>query len=92
MANLIIKKDGSKEPFDIEKLKKGILAASLQAGLSEEESKNIASDVSTVIMDFVDEKEEVLGAEIRMMTLEKLDEMAPSVSAAWRKYEESKVK
>jgi len=92
MANQVIKKDGSKEPFDVEKIKKGIRLASQQAGLDETKQNEITEKVTTKVVEMLQGQEEVRAIEIRDKILGELDLYAPSVSAAWRDYEMSKSK
>ena len=92
MANQVIKKDGSKEPFDAEKIKKGIRLASQQAGLDEAKQNEITEKVTAKVVEMLKDQEEVRAMEIRDKILGELDLYAPTVSAAWRDYEKSKKK
>jgi len=92
MANQVIKKDGSKEPFDAEKIKRGIKLASQQAGLDEAKQNEITEKVTAKVVEMFQGQEEVRAIEIRDKVLTELDLFAPSVSAAWRDYETSKSK
>jgi len=87
MANFIIKKDGSKEPFNPQKIKSAIVAAARQAGLTAEEGAKIAEEVVNTIAQSVANLNQVLGAEIRARILSQLDAIAPAVAEAWRKYD-----
>jgi len=90
MANFVIKKDGTKQPFDAGKIKRVVSAAAIQAGLSNEEAVRVADQVSSAVTQSVAGKEEVASTEIRGKILSELDTVNPSVSEAWRKYEQSK--
>lgn len=90
MANFVVKKDGTKEPFDAEKIKKAITAAATQANLPEEEITKAVEQVSATVIQSVAGKEEVETAEIKEKILSELDIAAPSASEAWRKYEQGK--
>lgn len=90
MANFVIKKDGAKEPFDVEKIKKAVIAAATQAGLSNEEAAGVADQVSSAVVQSIAGIEEVTSTEIKEKILSELDTLKPSVSEAWRKYEQSK--
>jgi len=92
MAEFVIKKDGSKEPFDAEKIRKSITVAASKAGLSEEQINKVAEHVSGVATDLTDEKEEITTAEIKEKILSELDALEPSVSEVWRKYDQEKGK
>jgi transcriptional regulator NrdR family protein len=89
MINFVIKKDGTKVPFDPEKIKSAVTAAASQAGFSPDEASNTAMKVlDSVIMAFGD-REEVPTSEIKGKVLSDLDTMAPEVLAAWKKHDES---
>lgn len=92
MANQVIKKDGSKEPFDVEKIKKAIRLSSQQAGLDEAKQNEITEKVTAKVVETLQDQEEVRAIEIRDRIISELDLFAPSVSAAWRNYEMSKKK
>jgi transcriptional regulator NrdR family protein len=87
MANFIIKKDGTKEPFNAQKIKSAIVVAATQAGITAEEGAKIAEEVVNTIAQSVANLNEVLGAEIRARVLSQLDAIAPTVAEAWRKYD-----
>jgi len=88
MANQVIKKDGTKQPFDAEKIRKSIRAAADEAGLSEERKNEIVEQVATTVIQMAEGKEEIATSEIREKILGELDNLEPSVSAAWRKYDQ----
>jgi transcriptional regulator NrdR family protein len=84
MANQVVKKDGSKEPFDVEKIKRGVRLAGQQAGLDEIKQNELAEKIAAKIVEILKDKEEVTTIEIRDKILGELDIYAPSVSTAWR--------
>ncbi len=88
----VIKKNGNKEPFDVEKIKKNIIAASKEAGLEEAKQIEIAETVSDKVLKTIQEKAEVTHTEIRDQVLKELDISTPAVAEAWRKYEANKAK
>lgn len=92
MANFIIKKDGSKEPFDAEKLKKSIESAVKQAGLSEDRVNELVEQVLKAALQVAEGKEEIATVELREKILSELDNLEPSVSEGWRKYDQEKGK
>jgi len=92
MANVVIKKDGTKQPFDPEKIKNSIKMAAQQAGLAEDRVNEIVGQVSVTALQLFAGKEEIATSEIRDKVLSELDNVEPSVSAAWRKYDEEKKK
>ena len=90
MASEVIKKDATREPFDPEKIRKSIAVASQQANLSEERKNELVGQVATAAIQMAEGKEEIATSEIREKILSELDRLEPSVSAAWRKYEQEK--
>ena len=90
MATQVIKKDGSKQPFDAEKIKRGIEGAAREAGLPNDKVSQVAAEVSAVVLERIGSQEEIVTSEIKSMILNELDRVEPSVSAAWRTYEGSK--
>ncbi len=90
MANSVIKKDGSKASFDSEKIKAGVMAAALEAGLADQEAGDVASNVLSSVTASFEGQEEVSASDLRDKILAELDESQPSVATAWRKYEEGK--
>jgi len=92
MANQVIKKDGSKEPFDAEKIKRVIRLSGQEAGLDEVKQNEVAEKIVAKIVEVFKDKEEIAATEIRDKILGELDVYAPSVSAAWRNYELNKNK
>ena len=88
MANFVIKKDGTKEPFDSEKIKRSIMAAAGETDLLEEEKKEIADQVSSIVLQMAGEREEIEASEIKDKILQELDSIKPSISKAWREYDE----
>ena len=92
MAEFVIKKDGSKEPFDAEKIRKSITAAASTTGLSEEQINKVVEHVLGVATELTDEKEEIATAEIKEKILSELDALEPSVSEVWRKHAQEKGK
>jgi len=90
MINLVIKKDGDKVPFDMEKLKAGIKAAASEAGLSDQEQQAAAQEVSSSVLAALEGKDEVSSAEIKDKIIFELNTSYPAVAAAWKQYEETK--
>lgn len=88
MASQVIKKDGTKEPFDPEKIRNSIIAAAGLANLSEERKNEVVEQVATTIIEIAAVKEEIATSEIREKVLSELDRVEPSVAEAWRKYDQ----
>ena len=90
MAKEVIKKDGLKQPFDAEKIKNSVRAAASQTGLLEERTDEVVEQVTAAVVSIVDIKEEITSSEIKENVLSELDNVEPSVSEAWRKYDAGK--
>ncbi|MBU2539924.1 hypothetical protein KJ786_02085 [Patescibacteria group bacterium] len=91
MAKEVIKKDGTKEPFDAGKIRNAIVATVASVALSEERKNEVVEQVvSKVTQTIVEGKDEIPTSEIKENILSELDSIEPSVSAAWRKYEQEK--
>lgn len=86
---LVIKKDGRKELFDFEKLKKSIAAAAKDAGLTPEKASELVTEVSANVFQLISKNEEVQSKEIREKILSELNRVEPAVVESWQKYEES---
>ncbi len=91
MAKEVIKTDGTREPFDVEKIKKAISMAAVEAGISEERKNEIIEQVTAAAVKTADAKEEITTAEIRDKILGDLDQIEPSVSKAWRTYDQERI-
>ncbi|MBZ1345341.1 MAG: hypothetical protein KY055_01745, partial [Candidatus Nealsonbacteria bacterium] len=90
MAKEVIKKDGTKELFDIEKVRKAIALAAEEAGLSEEKKNEVVERVAAAVIQATEGKEEITASEIKEKILSELDRIKPAVSTAWRKYDQEK--
>ena len=92
MANEVIKRDGSKQPFDEGKIRRSIEAAAQEAGLAQERITELVDQVSRVAIDVAGGKEEITTTEIKETILSELDGVEPSVSEAWRRHDQVKSK
>jgi transcriptional regulator NrdR family protein len=81
----VIKKNGKKERFNEKKLKGSVQKAAISAGIEVEEKA--VTDVSDEAIDFFKNKSETKTDEIKMKLLKDLDEIKPSVSDAWRRFD-----
>ena len=90
MANFVIKRDGTKEPFDAEKIRRAITGAAQRTNLPEERKKEIVEQVLSAALQLAREKEEIKTSEIKEKILSELDAIESSVSEAWRKYAQEK--
>lgn len=88
MAKQVIKRDGSKEPFDAGKIKGAVESAVGRAGLAPERAAEVIKQVLDVVMRFAGETEEVLTFDLRTKILAELDKLEPSAAESWRKYDQ----
>lgn len=92
MAKFVIKKDGIKEPFDAEKIKRGLFGAAKRANLSQERINEVVQRVSDAAIKLAEGKDEISTIEIRDKILSELDIIEPSISENWRQYQREKGK
>ncbi len=90
MAKEVIKKDGTKEPFDAGKIRSAIAAAAAMTDLPEEKKDEVIEQVASKVIQIADAKEEIETSEIRQNILSELDSVEPAISASWREYEQEK--
>jgi len=90
MAQQVVKRDGTREPFDAEKIKKAVEAAAGRAGLAPERVAEVVAQVSDAVLKFAAEKEEVTSSEVREKVLSELDGTEPAVAESWRKYDQER--
>lgn len=86
----VIKRDGSREPFDPTKIRDAIAAAAEEANIPEERRSEIVEQVAAVVIQLADEKAEIATSELKDKILSELDRVEPAVSAAWREYDQQK--
>lgn len=90
MAKYVIKRDGSREVFDPEKIRNAIRAAAQSVNLPVSRVEELVQDVSVQVLRLTDSKEEIQTAEIKGEALRDLDAADPQVSEAWRRYDREK--
>lgn len=87
MAAQVIKRDGSKEAFDEQKIRGSIEKAARGAGLADDRIAALVGQVAGVALQLAAGKEEIATTEIRDAILAELDKVEPAASASWRKYD-----
>lgn len=94
MVKIVVKKDGSEEPFDMAKLKQSIRVNALDAVLrqSEKDINTLVETVSEKTLLSMQTSEKVKSAEIREHVLNELKETAPMVAKIWQEYDEQRGK
>ncbi|MDP4007518.1 MAG: ATP cone domain-containing protein [bacterium] len=90
MATEVIKRDGSKQPFDEGKIRKSIEAACQDAGLAPEKTDEVVSKVLPSVLEVASAKEEVATSEIADAVLAGLETADSMVAEAWRKHIQNK--
>ncbi|MHA1874649.1 MAG: ATP cone domain-containing protein [Candidatus Heimdallarchaeaceae archaeon] len=86
----VIKTDGRKEAFDAEKLRRSVEAAVMESDVSEDRRKDVIDRVVRVAREMTENRDEIRTSEIRARILRELDTLEPSISKAWRTYEQTK--
>jgi len=86
----VIKKDGTREPFNSEKIRRSIAGAAQQADIPEERKEEVVFQVAGVVIPMFEGKEEMDTSDIKQAILSELDKVEPAVASAWRKYAEGK--
>jgi transcriptional regulator NrdR family protein len=92
MANQVIKRDGTKEAFDENKVRKSIEAAGRDANLPAERITAVVNQIAGVALGFAADKEEIATSELAAFILAQLDQVEPAAAAAWRKHDAEKGK
>ena len=85
MISNVIKRDGSRESFDPEKIKKAIRAAAQRTEVAGDRLEEVVTEVTNSVL--AREKEEIASSEIKEKVLSELDTLEPSISEAWRQYD-----
>lgn len=90
MATNVVKKDGSKQPFDEGKIRRSIEATCQDAGLATEKTQEVVGQVLPVALNAAVAKEEIATSELGDVVLAELEKAEPAAAEAWRKYVQSK--
>ena len=88
----VIKKNGTKESFDPEKIRKSIAGAAQRTDIPEERKNEVVEQVTAAVVPALEGREEIETSEIRETILSELDKVEPGVANAWREYEQGKTK
>ena len=86
MITQIIKKDGSKAPFNKSRIDRSISRAANDAKLSTKETNKLVTEVGDSAVRFLESKDKATTTELRDKILSELDRVAPKVSAEWRRF------
>lgn len=94
MAKFVVKRDGVKEPFDVEKLRGSIRVNAQETVLSEAEDRinDLVDRISSVILRDLEGKKEITTVALKEKILSELGIVDPAVAEAWRRYDRRKGK
>ncbi|MCH7828562.1 hypothetical protein IH982_01670 [Patescibacteria group bacterium] len=90
MATNVVKRDGSKQPFDEGKIRRSIKLAVQDAALSSDRTDEVVNQVLPIALAAANSKEEIATSELREVILAELEKTEASAAEAWRKYAQSK--
>lgn len=83
----VVKKKGKVEAFNPNKIKGSLQKATIDAGYSVEEKKDIINEVLANINKKIDEKKEIKSETIKMCLLTELDKCEPYIAKSWRRFD-----
>ena len=90
----VVKRKGSIEPFEADKIKGSLQRATLDAGFSLEEKQDIIDEVYAKVNkqldEKVDEEGKIKSETIKVCLLAELDECEPYIARSWRNFESKK--
>jgi transcriptional regulator NrdR family protein len=94
MVKIVVKKDGSEEPFDMAKLKQSIRVNALDAVLrqSEKDINTLVETIGEKVLLSMQTSEKAKSSEIRENVLSELKEAAPMVAKIWQEYDKQQGK
>ncbi|OIO51007.1 MAG: hypothetical protein COV41_01585 [Candidatus Brennerbacteria bacterium CG11_big_fil_rev_8_21_14_0_20_43_10] len=90
MATQVVKKDGSIQPFNAEKIKAAIRGASTEAGLDAAAAETIVIKVSESVLAALATKDQIKSSEIKDLIFAELQKINPAIIDAWNKYAAAK--
>jgi len=86
MAKEVVKRNGSRQPFDAQKLRGSIEGALADVGMNSPDNAGIVDQAAQRALDFADNKEAVTSAELKEQIIAELEALAPQAADAWRRY------
>lgn len=92
MVKEVVKRDGSREPFDPTKIMKSIELAAREAGLDDGKIQALVKEVGGSAIQFAGTKEVISTSALKYKIMSDLDKRESSVSAAWRRFDAAKKK
>ncbi len=91
MATQVIKKDGTKEPFEGERLRKSIEVAAINASSSMDEVSKITNKVLNVTLGIAAKKDEIATSELGESVFNELNKIKPEIAEIWKRHEKEKI-
>jgi transcriptional regulator NrdR family protein len=86
MVQSIVKRNGNIEDFNVEKLKKSIENAAIDANYEESKIKEIVESITNYVLESIKDLERVDSQSLEDLILNKLDQEYPLISKTWRDY------
>lgn len=83
----VIKNKGKIEAFNPNKIKGSLQKATIDAGYTVEEKKDIINQIFANINKKIDEDEEIKSETIKMCLLTELDKCEPYIAKSWRNFD-----
>jgi len=90
MATQVMKKDGSIQPFDAEKIKGAIRGAATEAGLDATAIEELVAKAAEPVLAALAVKDQVPSSEIKDLIFAQLQTLNPSVIDAWNRHTAAK--
>jgi len=87
MPQKVQKREGFEEEFRVEKLRNSLEKAAREAGYPEDKIFQVVEEISGYVLESIADLESADTQSMRDLILNKLDELYPEVSQAWRKYD-----
>jgi transcriptional repressor NrdR len=83
----VMKRKGSIEPFNPDKIRGSLQKAAIDAGYSVEEKKDIIDEVFININKKLDNEDKIETVTIRACLLTELDKCEPYIAKSWRRFD-----
>lgn len=87
MVEVVIKRSGSKEPFDVGKIEKAVTEAAKDANVADDDASKAVRAVVEGVAKNAGDRTEVATNDIREWALKTLDAVNPAMADAWRMYD-----
>jgi transcriptional repressor NrdR len=84
---VVIKRNGKREQFDQDKLRRAIAAAANEADVPPDRCEALAGEVIANLAGELAGRAEVRAIELRELVLSRLDRLEPRVARSWRDYD-----